>query len=90
MDRRVLYATVINIAGILGSLLSFFLVFAASAWLGDRFLGNPELGYMICIVLIGLYGIVYVAYQNAEHKVEMERFREQQLIDRIARTGDQQ
>ena len=90
MDRRVLSATVINVAGILGSLLAFFIVFAVSAWLGDVFLGSAELGYLICIVLIGLYGIVYVAYQNAEHKVEMERFREQQLIDRIARTGDKQ
>ena len=68
------------------SLGAFAVVVLSVEWLGNEYLGGPFVGLSI---LLFCYG-VYLVYGVAKYKVEHERYKEQQLIDKLTRQNTNQ
>ena len=81
MDSRVIKEFFKIFGKGIASLFAFAAIVFSVEWLGNEYLGGPYVGLNI---LLFCYG-VYLVYGVAKYKVEHERYKEQQLIDKLAR-----
>ena len=86
MDSRVMKEFFKILGKGIASLGAFAVVVLAVEWLGEHYLGGPYVGLSI---LLFCYGI-YLLYGVAKYKVDNERYKEQQLIDKLARQNSNQ